>query len=52
MSIRLFSIYLKVPIILLAMIEVSLLVFAPFMAGAILYQERFESINLLRLRAR
>ena len=45
MSIRLFSIYLKVPIILLAMIEVSLLVFAPFMAGAILYQERFESIT-------
>jgi sugar transferase (PEP-CTERM system associated) len=44
-SIRLFSIYLKVPIILLAMIEVSLLVFAPFMAGAILYQERFESIT-------
>jgi sugar transferase (PEP-CTERM system associated) len=36
---------LKVPIILLAMIEGSLLVFAPFLAGAILYQERFESIT-------
>jgi sugar transferase (PEP-CTERM system associated) len=45
LSIRLFSIYLKIPIILLAMIEGSLLVFAPFLAGAILYQERFESIT-------
>jgi sugar transferase (PEP-CTERM system associated) len=38
--------YLKVPIILLAMIEASLLVFAPFLAGAVLYQEHnFESIT-------
>ena len=37
--------YLKVPIILLAMIEGSLLLFAPFLAGAILYQERFQSIT-------
>jgi sugar transferase (PEP-CTERM system associated) len=37
--------YLKVPIILLAMIEGSLLVFAPYLAGSILYQERFGSIT-------
>ena len=45
MSIRLFTMYLKVPIILLAMIEGSLLVFAPYLAGAVLYQERFGSIT-------
>jgi sugar transferase (PEP-CTERM system associated) len=39
LSIRLFKMYLKVPIILLAMIEGSLLVFAPFLAAAILYHE-------------
>ena len=38
--------YLKVPIILLAVIEGSLLVFAPYLAGAILYQNHsFESIT-------
>jgi sugar transferase (PEP-CTERM system associated) len=31
--------YLRVPIILLAMIEGSLLVFSPYLAGAILYQD-------------
>jgi sugar transferase (PEP-CTERM system associated) len=31
--------YLKVPIILLGMIEGSLLIFAPYLAGAILYQD-------------
>jgi sugar transferase (PEP-CTERM system associated) len=37
--------YLKVPIILLAMVEGSLLVFAPYLAGAILYQDKFGSIT-------
>jgi sugar transferase (PEP-CTERM system associated) len=37
--------YLKVPIILLAMIEGSLLVFAPYLAGSILYQEKFDSLT-------
>jgi sugar transferase (PEP-CTERM system associated) len=37
--------YLKVPIILLAMIEASLLVFAPYLAGSILYRENFGSIT-------
>lgn len=35
MSIRLFQMYLKVPIVLLALIEGSLLVFAPYLAAAI-----------------
>jgi sugar transferase (PEP-CTERM system associated) len=45
LSIRLFTMYLKVPIILLAMIEASLLVFAPYLAGAIVYQDKFSSIT-------
>jgi sugar transferase (PEP-CTERM system associated) len=45
LSIRLFTMYLKVPIILLAMIEGSLLVFAPYLAGALLYQDAFESVT-------
>jgi sugar transferase (PEP-CTERM system associated) len=39
-SIRLFTMYLKVPIILLAMIEGALLLFAPYLGGAIAYQGR------------
>ena len=38
MSIRLFTMFLKVPIILLAMIEGSLLLFAPYLSAAIMYQ--------------
>lgn len=38
MSIRLFNLYLKVPIILLMMIEGSLLHFAPYLGGALAYQ--------------
>ncbi|MGI9245480.1 MAG: sugar transferase, partial [Steroidobacteraceae bacterium] len=45
MSILLFTMYQKVPIILLAMIEASLLVFAPYLAGAVLYQDQFRSIT-------
>lgn len=45
MSIRLFAMYLKVPIILLAMIESSLLIFAPYLAGVIVYQDKFPSIT-------
>jgi sugar transferase (PEP-CTERM system associated) len=38
--------YLKVPIILLAMVEASLLLFAPYFSAAILYQEHnFESVT-------
>jgi sugar transferase (PEP-CTERM system associated) len=37
-SIRLFTMFLKVPIILLAMIEGSLLLFAPYLSAAIMYQ--------------
>lgn len=46
MSIRLFTMYMKVPIILLAMIEGSLLLFAPYLSAAIMYQgHNFESIT-------
>ena len=38
LSIRLFTMFLKVPVILLAMIEGSLLVFAPYLSAAIMYQ--------------
>ena len=46
MSIRLFTMYMKVPIILLAMIEGSLLLFAPYLSAAVMYQgHNFESIT-------
>ena len=46
MSIRLFTMYMKVPIILLAMIEGSLLLFAPYLSAAIMYQgHAFESVT-------
>ena len=35
MSIRLFRLYVKVPVVLLALIEGSLLLFAPYLAAAI-----------------
>ncbi len=35
MSIRLFRMYVKVPVVLLALIEAALLVFAPYLAGAL-----------------
>ena len=46
MSIRLLSMYLKVPIILLAMIEGSLLLFATYFSAAIMYQgHNFNSVT-------
>jgi FlaA1/EpsC-like NDP-sugar epimerase len=46
LSIRLFTMYLKVPIILLAMIEGSLLLFAPYLAAAVVYQgHNFDSVT-------
>jgi len=46
LSIRLFTMYMKVPIILLAMIEGSLLLFAPYLSAAVMYQgHNFESIT-------
>jgi len=40
LSIRLFKMYVKVPIVLLALIEGSLLVFAPYLAAAIKFDGR------------
>ena len=46
MSIRLFTMYLKVPIILLAMVEASLLLFAPYFSGAVMYQDHdFDAVT-------
>jgi len=44
LSIRFFRLYLKVPVVLLALIEGALLVFAPFVAAAI----RIDSTDLTR----
>ncbi|MGL6224053.1 MAG: TIGR03013 family XrtA/PEP-CTERM system glycosyltransferase [Steroidobacteraceae bacterium] len=46
MSIRFFNMYLQVPIILLAMVEGSLLLFAPYLSAAIMYQDHsFDAVT-------
>ncbi len=46
MSIRLFTMYLKVPIILLAVVEGSLLLFAAYLSAAIMYRDHnFDAVT-------